>query len=63
MFLDAAGHNITLLHLLVSKVNLHKNVLNFFFVMIHFLVKNFFTRFDIPNITCIHKEREPCRQI
>jgi hypothetical protein len=45
MFLDAAGHNITLLHLLVSKVKLHKNVMIFFFfVMINF-VKTIFTRF------------------
>ncbi len=29
-FLDAAGHNITLLHLLVPKVNLHKDVINLF---------------------------------
>jgi hypothetical protein len=42
MFLDAAGHNITLLHLLVSKVNLHKNVMNLFFCDDTFFGENFF---------------------
>jgi hypothetical protein len=41
MFLDAAGHNITLLHLLVSKVNVHKDVMNLFCCDDKFLRKKF----------------------